>query len=121
MIDLTIVVILALATYGITDNLAKQNGPFRIFKRWRDYLGRNKPDIDEENDNAEDWELYNKLFDAWQASPTGQLHELFACPFCLGVWVSAPLTVVYAGIGWYTLVYWLAVIGLHNGIVRGLK
>lgn len=117
--DILIIIALALATFGLTDLITKQNGPLHIFKRWRDYFGRNKPDINSDNDNDEDWELYERMYTAWERSLDGQLYELFNCPFCLGSWIAGiVVVVVYTGIGWYTLVYWLSVYGLHSIICR---
>jgi len=115
---LAVLLILSFATFGLTDLITKQNGLLHIFKRWRNYLAKNRPDIDENNANDEAWELYERLYSAWEKSTTGHLYELFSCPFCLGLWVSALLTVAYTGIGWYSLAYWLGVYGLHSVIVK---
>jgi len=114
-----IIILLILATFGITDLITKQNGLFHIFKRWRNYLKRNQPEIDNDNDSHEDWELYNNLYDAWEHSSEGHLYELFSCHFCLGFWIAGIMSVVYGGIFDFNFLgYWAATYGGHALISR---
>jgi len=116
--EITKLLFFIIATFGITDLLTKQNGLFHIFKKWRNYLARNKPEIDNEADDNE-WGLYNRLYDAWEQSSEGHLSELFSCHFCLGFWVAGIITVVYSGIlDFNFIIYWFAVYGGHVAISR---
>jgi len=116
--DILIIAILTLATFGLTDLITKQDGLFNIFKRWRNFLARQRPEIDEACEDDDAWAMYDRLFNAWERSPSAHLYELFSCPYCLGFWIAGVAVVVYTGIGWYTLVYWLSVYGLHSIICR---
>jgi len=112
-------ILLILATFGITDLITKQNGLLHIFKRWRNYLKRNQPEIEDDNNSHEDWELYNRLYDAWEHSSEGHLYELFSCHFCLGFWIAGIVSVVYSGIvGLDFIWYWAASYGGHALISR---
>jgi len=112
------ILILILATFGLTDLITKQSGLFHIFKRWRDYLQRNQPMIDDDASD-EDWELYNRLYDAFEHSFEGYLSELFNCHFCLGFWLAGIVSVVYSGIFDFDFIgYWVATYGGHALISR---
>ena len=68
-LNLETIIILALATYRLSLLISKEQGPFDIFGKFRDWAGIK--------------------FDAY-SNPvaTGQLSEAIICPYCLSVWVG---------------------------------
>ena len=52
---------------------------------------------------------------AYDLRPDGQaksnLGRGISCVHCVGVYLALPMAILVSGIGWYTLVYWLAIAG----------
>ncbi len=80
----------ALATWRVTSLLVAEDGPGRIFARWKTRLG-----------------------------PTGFWSELFDCMWCLSVWIGLLTTVVALTPAWW-LLWPLALSAVAIGIGRWL-
>jgi len=85
--DFLIRLILAILTcYRLARLIARDDGPFFLFKRiryWAKDMDWNKAERDREIfDGAIDDRYYS-----WQHT----LAEALDCPYCIGVWVSIPL------------------------------
>jgi len=118
---MTELLILILANYAISRTVAKEDGPFEVFKRWRDFLGDahlpNEPTTDDETE----WDRYNEQCDRieqlWRRSIRGTVAGVFSCPFCLA-WYSAlfvlGLSIVGGGLYQSIPVAYLAIVGGSN-------
>jgi hypothetical protein len=62
-----------LSSYRIAELISIDTGPFRIFKRFREFVGR----VSSRN------------------MALRELAELVSCPFCIGVWISAVLSLLF--------------------------
>ena len=78
MLELLLII---LATYGISHMVALEDGPFDIFSKFREKIGVEK---------QSNW-----------------IQRGFGCPMCISVWVSLFLCIVL-GASW---IEWIAVIG----------
>jgi hypothetical protein len=76
---LTIFIYLSLAAWRLASLVANEDGPWQIFKRFRQ--------------GAEVWCKKYKF-----CSDLG-LYELLACEWCNSVWIGVGLTLLYIGIG----------------------
>src|SRR3972149_6835618 len=76
-----LIVLYAFAVYRLTELFVLGLGPFGILERLRKIIGRKAAD-----DNA---------VRAGNRTVSTELAELVSCPFCVGVWVSSVLTVLY--------------------------
>ncbi len=117
------ILLLILANYAISRTIAKEDGPFEVFKIWRDSLGEpylpNEPTTDDE----QEWERYNELCDLsetdWRRSRRGTVAGIFTCAYCLS-WYSAvfvlalSLALYDGGIYWYIPIVYLAIVGGSN-------
>lgn len=93
-----------LATYGLTFLVLTQRGPYDMLKRWREFIARCEPVIDETDPNA-DWTIYNDAYDDWEMSISGQLTQLFKCQYCLGVWVALGSALIYGNVFLWPAIY----------------
>lgn len=88
--QLPLLLLLTLAVYRVSILITWEDAPYRVFYRFRLYLGRKA------NGGGVVW---------------GELAELFHCPFCLGMWLSL-LAAVLVGGGWVNvLLMWFAISG----------
>lgn len=90
-------ILLAFATFRVSWMVARQDGPFAIVDRFRTWA------------NVKAAKSQHRGL-AWTFS------ELFECPLCLGVWISAILliTVIFPTIILKLIILWLAVSGLQS-------
>lgn len=80
----------ALAVYRLSVMLAMENGPFDIFENFRKRLPR-----------------------------AGMLSKLFACPFCVSVWIALAGTPFLPFFGWgFFVVTWFALSGVAVLLVK---
>jgi hypothetical protein len=88
-------VLLTFVTFRIGWMLARDDGPFAIFDTWRKGLEARAGES-----KVTGW--------AWTIS------ELFHCPICLGIWISAIL-LIFVPLPFFTkVILWLAVSGLQS-------
>ncbi len=61
-------------------------------------------------------------FRSWCRQKHRFLFDLAACPYCMGMWIALPLTIILFYSGWFTLLWWLGIAGaqsvLQNAIGR---
>jgi len=118
---MTELLILILANYAISRTVAKEDGPFELLKRWRDFLGDAHLPNEPTTDDEQEWERYNEQCDRaeehWRRSTRGTVAGIFSCPYCLG-WYSAlfvlALSVVDTGLYQTIPVTYLAIVGGSN-------
>jgi hypothetical protein len=79
-----------LACYRLAQLVALDEGPYKVFARFRAELGRRAAS--------------GSAF--WENSA-----ELMHCPFCLGLWFAAPLAVWVGGSVVDIIIIWLAIAG----------
>jgi len=79
--DAILIILYAFAAYRLTELVVVDIGPFGMFEKFRAFIGRKAA-----NDNS---------LRSGKRTVSTELAELVNCPFCLGVWVSAVLTVLY--------------------------
>jgi len=92
--------LLSLSCYRLSNLITREKGPFNIFEQLRILTG------------AYDYDN--------QGIPKSELGLLVSCPYCLGMWIAVPLSIIGNGLEWYTLVYWLAIAGLQS-FLQGLS
>lgn len=94
---ITWLILLAFATFRLGWLFARDAGPFALLDKWRDLLAGRAADSGHQG-----W--------AWS------FHELFDCPLCLGMWLSALLLflALLPVIAIKLIVLWLAVAGLQS-------
>lgn len=76
--QLTDIVVIGLAAWRMTIMLSYESGPARIFTRMREGLGFEHDD----EGHPTTW-------------PDGGVAEAVACPWCLGLWISAACWLIY--------------------------
>jgi len=118
-------IIASFAVYAIVRTVSREDGPFNIFERLRLFAQRNKPtepttpeastEVDEEWEEY-DKELiqYEKMVYFWKRSLGGTIEGVVTCPYCLSWYVALPITIVTGGIYWYSLISYVAVVGITN-------
>jgi len=86
-------VVLALVVFSLTVLFKDTDGPFRIFYKARDWLTFKK------DGNVRTF-----------------FKELFACPWCMGTWISAVVALLYLLISHCSIAiaiaYWIASVGV---------
>jgi len=117
---MTNLLILILANYAISRTITKEDGPFEIFKRWRDFLGDAYLPPEPTTDDEQEWTRYNELCDlaeqSWRRSFWGTVAGVFACPFCFA-WYSALFVLglsLIGGIDWYIPLVYISIVGGSN-------
>ena len=80
----------SLATVRLLKLLVEEQGPWKIFERFRTFIG-----IDAYGGYNED----------------NQLAGLFSCPWCLGLWVAPIIFVAYRYIPWAICILAIAELG----------
>lgn len=94
-------IILALATYRISNLLVNENGPFEILEIFRHKIGVKY------NDSNIPYGL-------------NQFAELFTCIYCLSIWIGIIISLLYMTVPVYTTIICLpfalstVAIGLHK-------
>ncbi len=94
MIDAFQFALLVLVCYRIARLLTKEDGPFEVIKRPRSLIMK--------------WGNKDARSGRWYG-PGAQLAELFACPYCLGMWIALVMAITVYPEQW--LLYWLAIAG----------
>lgn len=79
------------ATYFISVNLARMEGPASVFDRLREEMGA-------------------YTYDA-QGRPLTALGRMATCPYCWGSWIAIVITALIFPFNWTLPIYWLAVGG----------
>lgn len=72
-LDLVRFTIAALSVYRLAELVSLDDGPYHVFERFRLFLGRK----------------------AYISKTHRMLAELVICPFCVGIWMSVPVAVLY--------------------------
>ena len=88
--------LLTLAVFRASWMLTREEGPFGVFGTLRQVIGKRAAD---------------QVTGSWWT-----LAELFNCPLCLGVWISALgiILILLPGIVAKLIILWLAVAGLQS-------
>jgi hypothetical protein len=92
-----------LACYRVSELIAIDDGPYKVFSRLRQGLGR----------RAALEQRWNKE-GVWS-----NLAELVQCPYCIGVWVAALFALLLAGDVKEFLLMWLGIAG-GQSVLQGL-
>lgn len=81
---LTIIIIMALSTYELTDLLVYQDGPYEIFKKIRNYFGLYElADGTKYIDNEKQY-----IFSKWiSTNDYNLIANVLSCPYCTKIWV----------------------------------
>lgn len=91
---LELFIIGAFATYGLAWSIAHMRGPFDLFAKLHDVVGRSRL--------------------AW-------MHDGIDCPICLSFWVGIPVSVVAVGLIPHAAVHWLGYVGFAVFATVGLN
>jgi len=108
MMDINAVLVLGLASFGLTYLLRYQDGPCDLFRKLRGADGiRYVPVVD----------YSEKVVSYIEEVPNdGFFGKLMGCHWCLGTWVSAVMTVAVVALMGGSMVvmpfYWLASVGI---------
>ena len=88
-----------LACYRLAQLVVLDEGPYKVFERFRAELGRRAAGGDA----------------FWE-----NMAELLHCPFCMGVWFALPLAVWVGGTLIEVVVIWLAIAG-GQAVLQGVN
>lgn len=120
---------IGLATYGISRTVTNESGAFGLFDKLRNYFEDKKPiaPIAPQNGNDMAWDNYTLALDVYdddinnfELSLNGLGYGLSHCPYCLSVWVSLFLSLIYFGFNVKTIISSGGAIGI-TAILLGLE
>jgi len=91
-------VIAVLASYRLAFMLAFEDGPLSVFATLRGLT------------------VYDRKGNARSGVVWESLTELFLCPYCLGVWCSALMTLLVTPLSAFSFVLWLGIAGGQSAL-----
>lgn len=104
-------ILLSLATYGLTRLISQEKGPYEIIKKFRKLIGIYENEIEIEDEMG----LRRTVIEKYN---TNEFAVLIDCVYCLSFWISLGLCFVFLPFSFDLILNWLAVYGLVYLILK---